>query len=113
MRAGWTVASDDIALRRATLLEAFPGAIWTALARARLPPKTRREGFAARARLLVDNGLRFLRAPTTHDQLDAALCAWMGWTLHRSPARVRAAGLPCARAARQLREGWIITLQGT
>ncbi len=107
---GWAPATDEVAT--ATMLEAYPGCSWPALAGRRLPRKTTVEGFRARADLLSRNGLRFRAAPQTHDQLDAALCAWLGWTLRRAPDRIRLVGPRTFELGGHLREGSILQLGG-
>jgi len=103
---GWAPAADEVA--PATMLEAYPGCSWRALAGRRLPRKTTAEGFRARSLLLLRNGLRFLEAPQTHDQLDAGLCAWLGWTLRHAPERIRLVGPRAFELAGHLREGSIL-----
>ncbi|NLF71691.1 MAG: DUF429 domain-containing protein [Candidatus Anammoximicrobium sp.] len=61
------------------LLEAFPGAAWPKLAGARLPSKATSRGRDARAELLRDAGLTLPGGRLTHDRLDAAICALLGW----------------------------------
>jgi hypothetical protein len=63
---------------------------------------------SARERLLSQAGLTFVRRPTSHDQLDAALCAWLGWRLHRDPASVDLVGERLFRDGEVLREGVIL-----
>ncbi|WP_223640667.1 DUF429 domain-containing protein [Corallococcus sp. EGB] len=103
---------DTPALSRARLLEAFPGATWRALAVEKLGAKASPEGRARRQALLEAGGLRFMDAGTcTHDQLDAALCAWLGWLTRTRPGDVTAVGLPLTRDADgTLREGRILDL---
>ena len=105
---GWLPVHDGRDARAATMLEAYPGASWRALAGARLPRKTSVAGRRARVDLLLANGLAFDRDPRTHDELDAALCAWLGWKLHQDPLRVRLVGRPAFRAGGKLREGVIV-----
>jgi hypothetical protein len=107
---GWAPATDEAAT--ATMLEAYPGCSWPALAGRRLPRKTTAEGFRARADLLSRKGLRFRTAPQTHDQLDAALCAWLGWTLRRAPDRMRLVGPRTFELGGHLREGSIVQIGG-
>jgi hypothetical protein len=104
---GWAPAVDGLAPASATMLEAYPGCSWKVLAGTRLPPKTTREGFLARALLLSHNGLRFRETPQSHDQLDAALCAWLGWTMHRAPHRIALLGRRTFTQEGRLREGAI------
>ncbi len=110
--AGWKPAGPDgVAATAATMLESFPGGTWTLLAGARMPHKATAAGIAARRRLLSQMGLTFARTPRTHDELDAALCAWLGWTLRRDP-RVTTVGQPCSQASGCLREGVILQVAG-
>jgi Protein of unknown function (DUF429) len=106
----WAPAGREPA--SATMLEAYPGCSWRALAGGRLPHKTTCEGIRARAHLLRRNGLRFKETPRTHDQLDAALCAWLGWTVHRAPDRIRLVGRRAFWLDGHLREGAILQVAG-
>ncbi|NOK23127.1 DUF429 domain-containing protein [Corallococcus carmarthensis] len=103
---------DTPALSQARLFEAFPGATWRALAVEKLGAKATPEGRAQRQALLEAAGLRFMDAGTcTHDQLDAALCAWLGWLTRTRPQDVIAVGLPLTQDADgTLREGRILDL---
>ncbi|GHG88590.1 hypothetical protein [Comamonas sp. JC664] len=48
----------------------------------------------------------------THDPLDAALCAWLGWLTRTAPEHVTAVGAPLSRdAAGWLREGRILDVR--
>ncbi len=98
---------------RARLLEAFPGATWRALAVDKLGAKASPEGRARRKALLEAEGLRFPSgALPSHDALDAALCAWLGWLTRSAPERVRAVGTPAwVDAGGWLREGRILDLR--
>ncbi|NBD12859.1 MULTISPECIES: DUF429 domain-containing protein [Corallococcus] len=101
---------DTPVLSRARLFEAFPGATWRARAVEKLGAKATPEGRARRKALLEAAGLRFVDAgPCTHDQLDAAVCAWLGWLTRMRPEDVTAVGLPLTRDAEgTLREGRIL-----
>ncbi|GMU10700.1 DUF429 domain-containing protein [Corallococcus caeni] len=103
---------DTPALSHARLFEAFPGATWRALAVEKLGAKASPEGRARRQALLESAGLRFSDAGTcTHDQLDAALCAWLAWRTRTRPREVTAVGLPLTQDADgTLREGRILDL---
>ncbi|NPC75932.1 DUF429 domain-containing protein [Corallococcus exiguus] len=105
---------DTPSLSHARLFEAFPGATWRALAVEKLGAKSTPEGRARRQALLEASGLRFEDSGTcTHDQLDAALCAWLGWLTRTRPRDVIAVGLPLTRVADEtLREGRILDLLG-
>lgn len=104
---------DTPELSHARLFEAFPGATWRALAVEKLGAKSTPEGRARRQALLEAEGLRFMDAGTcTHDQLDAALCAWVGWLTRKRPGDVTAVGLPLTRDVNgTLREGRILDLR--
>ncbi|MFY0582497.1 hypothetical protein ACN28S_56845 [Cystobacter fuscus] len=67
------------------------------------------------AERLEAEGLRFPGAGLpTHDELDAALCAWLGWLTRTAPERVHAVGLPLWRDAEGwLREGRILDIRRT
>ncbi|WP_226994068.1 DUF429 domain-containing protein [Myxococcus hansupus] len=95
---------DTPALTQARLFEAFPGATWRALAVEKLGAKASRTGRAQRLAMLEARGLRFPSGLLpTHDQLDAALCAWLGWLTRTAPEHVTAVGAPLTVDA----EGWL------
>ncbi len=100
---------------RARLFEAFPGATWRQLAVEKLGKKSSPEGRAARRERLEAAGLCFPGAGLpTHDELDAALCAWLGWLTRTAPERVHAVGLPLWRDGEGwLREGRILDVRCT
>jgi hypothetical protein len=106
--AGWVPLRDAEERASATMLEAYPGATWRRLAGAPMPGKTTRAGVAARTDLLQRLGLTFPRAPSTHDELDAALCAWLGWQLRCGVLPLELVGLPCREEDGRLREGMIL-----
>lgn len=99
---------------QARLFEAFPGATWRRMAVEKLGRKGSPGGRAQRQALLEAEGLRFAPgARPTHDQLDAALCAWLGRLTRSAPERLHAVGLPLWRdAAGALREGRILDVRG-
>ncbi|NOJ98776.1 DUF429 domain-containing protein [Corallococcus sp. CA049B] len=103
---------DTPSLSHARLFEAFPGATWRALAVEKLGAKSTPEGRARRQALLESSGLRFGDSGTcTHDQLDAALCAWLGWLTRTRPRDVIAVGRPLTHDTDgTLREGRILDL---
>lgn len=94
----------------ARLFEAFPGATWRTLAVEKLGGKATPEGRARRQALLEAEGLRFVDGgPCTHDQLDATVCAWLGWLTRTRPGDITAVGLPLTRDPDgTLREGRIL-----
>ena len=104
---------DTQVLGEARLFEAFPGATWRALAVEKLGAKASREGRERRRAVLEARGLRFPAGELpTHDQLDAALCAWLGWLTRKAPEQVEAVGAPLTVEARGwLREGRILDLR--
>ncbi|MET0401886.1 MAG: DUF429 domain-containing protein [Cystobacter sp.] len=88
----------------ARLFEAFPGATWRQWGVEKLGRKTTPEGRAARRERLEAVGLRFPDAVLpSHDALDAALCAWLGWRTRSAPERLLAVGTPLWKDA----EGWL------
>ena len=98
-----TPASD------ATLIEAFPGGAWKALADgARLPAKRTAEGRRVRAEMLAGLGMRLPDgAAPTDDQLDAAVAAWTAHKLWVGEAD--AVGEPPALdGAGVIREGYVV-----
>jgi len=105
--------ADTPALEEARLFEAFPGATWRALAVEKLGAKASREGRERRRAVLEARGLRFPSGMLpTHDQLDAALCAWLGWLTRKAPEHVIAVGAPLTMDAQGwLREGRILDLR--
>lgn len=110
-RGAWPMLDVDTAVvRDARLFEAFPGATWRALAVEKLGAKASREGRERRMAVLEARGLRFPRGELpTHDQLDAALCAWLGWMTRKAPEQVVAVGAPLTVDAHGwLREGRIL-----
>ncbi len=110
VRANWVPACRGVNAVQATLLEAFPGGTWGLLAGARMPHKATAAGISLRTQLLSKCGLNFSRPPCTHDELDAALCAWLGWKLRGNPGSVIPVGRPCWWARGWLREGVILQL---
>ncbi len=94
------------------LFEAFPGAAWRALAVEKLGAKSSREGRERRRAALEARGLRLPPGGLpTHDQLDAALCALLGWLSRTAPEAVRAVGAPLTVDVwGWLREGRILDL---
>ena len=91
-------------LGRARLFEAFPGATWRQMRGKTWGKKASPEGRAARRDCLEAEGLRFPGAGLpTHDELDAALCAWLGWLTRLAPERVHAVGQPPWKDG----EGWL------
>jgi predicted nuclease with RNAse H fold len=104
---------DTEALGEARLFEAFPGATWRRLAVEKLGAKASREGRERRRAVLEGRGLRFPDGELpTHDQLDAALCAWLGWLTRKAPEGVVAVGAPLTVDAHGwLREGRILDLR--
>lgn len=101
---------DTPDLGEARLFEAFPGATWRRLAVEKLAKKDSPTGRTRRRELLEDAGLRFPAGELpTHDQLDAALCAWLGWLTRTRPERVHAVGTPLwVDSEDRLREGRIL-----
>jgi hypothetical protein len=93
---------------RPNLFEAYPGHAWRILAGGALPSKATQAGRRARVSLLTHAGCA-LPDPNidlpTHDQLDAAVCAFLG---SRHPA-MNLAGEPCREEDGRLREGRILT----
>ena len=94
-------------IESATMLEAYPGAAWAALG-SQLPKKNCSDGCEARRAILEAADVVLPPCVLTHDALDAALCALIGyWTRATSP-RTRPFGLPCTEADGVIREGFII-----
>jgi hypothetical protein len=70
---------DGVVPGKATLFEAYPGAAWKALCAGALESKKKGQGRDQRATLLREMGLHLPLGNPTHDQLDAALCAFLAW----------------------------------
>jgi len=107
---------DAATVGEARLFEAFPGAVWRRLgAPRRGARKASREGREWRREALEAQGLTFPAGVLpTHDQLDAAACAWLGWLTRTAPWRVTAVGAPLTVDARGwLREGRILHLDAS
>ncbi|ABF86164.1 hypothetical protein MXAN_0020 [Myxococcus xanthus DK 1622] len=102
---------DTDSLEEARLFEAFPGATWRALSVEKLGKKTSHAGRTRRQAVLEARGLRFPPGLLpTHDQLDAALCAWLGWLTRKAPTHVTAVGAPLTVDNQGwLREGRILS----
>jgi hypothetical protein len=79
----------------------------------KLGAKASREGRERRRAALEARGLRFPSGELpTHDQLDAALCALLGWLNQTSPEAVRTVGSPLTVDVwGWLREGRILDLR--
>lgn len=104
---------DVAEVSQARLFEAFPGATWPRPGVGKLGKKSSPEGRAQRRERLEAEGLRFPSgALPTHDQLDAALCAWLGGLTRSAPQRVHAVGAPLwVDSAGWLREGRILDVR--
>lgn len=104
---------DTASVGEARLFEAFPGATWRALAVEKLGAKASREGRERRRAVLEARGLHFPGGELpTHDQLDAAVCAWLGWLTRKAPEQVATVGAPLTVDAHGwLREGRILDLR--
>ncbi len=104
---------DTASVGEARLFEAFPGATWRTLAVEKLGAKASRQGRERRRAVMEARGLRFPSGELpTHDQLDAAVCAWLGWLTRKAPERVVAVGIPLTVDDHGLlREGRILGLK--
>ena len=94
----------------ATLIEVFPGGAWTVL-EDELANKATAEGMNVRKKLLEERGLTFpVGSAPNHDQLDAALAAWIARELHRDESSVSLVGKKPRfdRRVGGLREGFIV-----
>jgi hypothetical protein len=103
---GW-IAANANNIESATMLEAYPGAAWRAL-RSALPKKRSSDGKTARRALLEAAGVVLPPCALTHDALDAALCALIGYWSRGTPPRIRPFGLPCSELDGVMREGFIM-----
>jgi hypothetical protein len=99
---------DGTTANGATLLEAYPGAAWPVLAGRRLAKKKTRQGREERRDLLLACGLGLPECLPNHDQLDAALCALLGWWLQAKTPRAQLVGESVYRDGAVLREGRIL-----
>jgi hypothetical protein len=66
------------------LIEVYPGAAWPVIAGHRLPKKRLLSGRQSRYAVLLEKGIKFspdytVEAPPTHDQLDAAMAAYIAY----------------------------------
>lgn len=104
---------DGTRPRDATLIEVFPGAAWKVLSDRVLPAKRRIDGRKARRRILEDLGLQLdcrTEIPT-HDQLDAAIAAWIAYRLRSGKADLIGKEPRLDESAAFLREGFIVQPQ--
>ena len=74
------------------LIEVYPGSAWIVLAGCRLKKKTLLEGRMARYKLLLRCGVSFpqeysIEMPPTHDQLDAAVAAYIAYLFNSGETR--------------------------
>ena len=102
---------DDTEGNAATLIEVYPGGAWKVLANGPLPRKDTAGGLDIRRKLLEEKGLTFpVGCAPNHDQLDAALAAWVARELRRDEGTVRLVGKGpwFDWRAECLREGFIV-----
>lgn len=104
---GWRPVLGGV-LEEATMLEAYPGSAWPALAGEPLPHKATPAGNAARRELLHRCGVVLPDEPLGHDALDAAICAFLGFLARSRPRRAEAVGVACTTIDGVMREGFII-----
>ena len=104
---------DGLPASDATLIEVFPGAAWKVVAEKPLPAKRTIEGRQARVELLSD--LRVQLPPReqgsalpSHDQLDAAMAAWVAYRFWLGEARVQGRAPEMDEKAGAIREGYIV-----
>jgi len=97
----------------ANLIEVYPGAAWPLISGRRLPKKNLLAGRQSRYALLMSMGITFspkytLEVPPTHDQLDAAVAAYIAYLF--TLGRTTECGQNPFEDAKLdvLREGWII-----
>ena len=79
-------------LSAVNLIEVYPGSAWPVLAGYRLNKKRLLEGRRARYKLLLEQGIVFeqrysIEKPPTHDQLDAALAAYIAYLFRNRKTR--------------------------
>lgn len=100
---------DGIADSDVNVLEVFPGACWRLVAGPGLPKKQTVAGRQARVALLRGLGVRVPKgALPAHDQLDAAMAAWVAYRFSRGETRSAGVAPFVDRRARVLREGFIV-----
>ena len=110
INAGWEVAEELDQIQPGRMAEAFPGDAWRRLSPHRLPSKGTAPGRVARLALLQQLGLTLPADPLpTHDQLDAALCAALGYWSFQGGRAVRFVGEPLRGESQGLREGYILS----
>ena len=79
-------------LSTVNLIEVYPGSAWPVLAGYRLKKKSLLEGRRARYNLLLEHGMTFdqrysIGKPPTHDQLDAAIAAYIAYLFKNRKTR--------------------------
>ena len=105
---------DGIPPSDATLLEVYPGGAWKLVSEAQLPAKESREGRQARAAILEELGVQLPvdpldpDRPPTHDQLDAALAAWVAYKFRRGEASIVGRAPELDAEAGVIREGYVV-----
>lgn len=110
MRSGWIVAEELDQIRPGRMAEAFPGDAWRRLSPHRLPSKATVPGREARLALLRQLGLGLPASLfPSHDQLDSALCAALGYWPRNGVRSVELVGEPLRMKDDALREGYILS----
>lgn len=81
----FTLASDPDD-RSSRLLEVYPGGAWPLLSKIQFARKTTVQGRQQRKAVLELRGLEFPNHLPSHDELDAAVAAYIAWCFHRGTA---------------------------
>lgn len=113
--------SGPLGQSHANLIEVYPGAAWPELAEKhlghrKLDKKQRRAGRRQRYDLLMEEGLRFHRSYDqerlpTHDDLDAAIAAYIACLFSKGKARAIGESPSEDAGSSVLREGFIVQPQ--
>ncbi len=100
---------EDVPPADANLIEVFPGGAWKVISGTPLPAKRTVDGRQARRELLESLDVSFPSDDLpTDDQLDAAMAAWVAYSMHQGHAKIE--GLPpdLDAAAGAVREGYVV-----
>jgi hypothetical protein len=100
---------EDVPPTDANLIEVFPGGAWKVISDTPLPAKRTVDGRQARRELLESLDISFPSDDLpTDDQLDAAMGAWVAYSMHQGHAKVE--GLPpdLDEAVGAVREGYVV-----
>ena len=104
---------DDIPVSDANLIEVFPGGAWKVVSEEPLPPKRTPDGRRARFELLQSLEITFSSDDLpTHDQLDAAMAAWVAYAFNEGSAKAEGRPPVLDAEAGVVREGYVVQPAG-